>query len=64
MGENIKDKIKELCVDGLVETAPHHKQWFFEEILRVLKYDIEKLKREAHKNLYDPEEIWESGVAP
>lgn len=42
--------IEGLCIDG-----GHHKQWYLEEVLRMLDKDVEKM-REMHD--------WDKGIAP
>ncbi len=58
------DEIKNLCISGLRTDGGHHKQWFLEEILKELGYDLEKISREICKedasyDNEDPDEYWE-----
>jgi hypothetical protein len=54
--ENIKDLVKDgLCTDG-----GHHKQWYLEEVLKLLGYKIKEIREELVQNGYFAEE----GVAP
>ena len=45
----------DLAIDALMEDGGHHKQWYLEEILKVLGQDVEELREE-----YD----FEKGIAP
>ena len=56
----MKEEIKELCIDGLLTDGGHHKQYFLEEILKKLGYDLKELREELKQNDYE----WEDGVAP
>jgi len=53
-------KIIELCFEGLHEDGGHHKQWYLEEILKVVTTPkmYEDLK---HDEKYGE---WDEGVAP
>lgn len=37
-------EIKDLCIRGLGTDGGHHKQWFLEEILKVIGVNMEVLK--------------------
>ena len=53
-------EIKELAIHGLLTDGGHHKQWYLEEILKALGYNLKELRRELNKEDYD----WEEGIAP
>ena len=53
-------KIKELCIGGLLTDGGHHKQWYLEEILKTLGFDLIKLREELIAEDYD----WEDGISP
>lgn len=53
-------KAKELAVSGLMTDGEHHKQWYLEEILKALGFDIGAIRQELLKEDYD----WEPGIAP
>lgn len=64
-GDYMEEKIKQLCIDGLLTDGAHHKQWYLEEILKVLGVDLVKLREELQTpdekgDYYD----WEDGIAP
>lgn len=59
-----KKEIKELCIEGLRIDGGHHKQWFLEEILKNLGYDLKKISKEickieAREEGDNFEEYWE-----
>jgi len=56
----LKEKIKELCIAGLLTDGGHHKQWFLEEILKVIGIDLRKLRLELNEKDYD----WDKGIPP
>lgn len=58
--------IKDMCVDGLCTDGGHHKQWFLEQILLRLGFDIKQLKKEAWDEIEDPDDgySWKDGIAP
>ena len=43
MKPEIRDKIFQLCVNGLMCGEEHHKQWYIEEILKKLDYNLDKI---------------------
>jgi len=55
-----KEKIKELCINGLLTDGSHHKQWYLEEILKVLGYKLPDIKEELEKQDYS----WKYGIPP
>ena len=66
MRENIKEEIKDLCVDGLMTDGEHHKQWFLEEILKKLGFDLVKISRDIiEEEGEDSDEYeWARGIPP
>ena len=44
----------------------HHKQWYLEQILVALGYDLEQVKRELWDEIpaYDDGYKWEEGIPP
>jgi len=56
----IVTKIIELCFEGLHEDGGHHKQWYLEEILKLIT------STQIYENLKSDEKYgeWEPGVAP
>jgi len=60
MEDDIRDAIYDLCVDGLLTDGGHHKQWYLEEILKTLGYDLDEIRQDLLKHDYD----WENGIAP
>jgi len=59
--ERKEKKIRELCVEGLNTDGAHHKQWYLEEILKVLGYNPKDLKTE-YEIFCDIS--WEEGIPP
>ncbi len=58
---NEKDKVLSLVVDALCVDGGHHKQWYLEEIAKVLL----KEKHEGWKQYWEKEGWWwEEGIAP
>jgi hypothetical protein len=54
----VRDAIlSELCIDALTTDGGHHKQWYLEQILKIIidskDYDILKKRHD-----------WEKGIAP
>lgn len=74
-----KEELKELCISGLKTDGAHHKQWYLEEILKKLGFELKKVSREiveaeaveenedpgkyADNYCYDAY-IWEDGIPP
>ena len=54
------EKVKKLAVDGLLNDAGNHKQWYLERILEALGCDLMKVRQELQADDYD----WEDGTAP
>ena len=57
-----KEKIEELCIDGLYTDGGHHKQWYLERILAELypeEKDFEILREELKLDYF-----WEEGIPP
>lgn len=52
--------VKELAIKGLLTDESHHKQWYLEEILKVLGFDLAVIRKELQADGYD----WEDGIAP
>jgi hypothetical protein len=44
----------------LLTDGEHHKQWYLEEILKALGYDLEDLRKEENEKGYD----WDIGIVP
>ena len=58
---DIKDKtIKDLLIDGLITDGAHHKQWYLEQLLIKLGFDLDKVREEIQKEGYD----FEEGIPP
>jgi len=55
-----RQKIKDLCIEGLEADGGHHKQWYLERILEELGHDLEELRKKEQELGYD----WEPGTAP
>lgn len=73
------EEIKDLCISGLRTDGAHHKQWFLEEILKKLGFNLKKISKELIKEEVsnegeDPNEykayysndnyLWEDGIPP
>jgi hypothetical protein len=56
----IAEKIKELCIAGLLDDGSLHKQWFLEQILRVVGFDLAKLRGEMRAAGYE----WTDSIIP
>jgi len=56
----IPTRIKSLVKSGLCTDGGHHKQWFLEEVLKLLGYKIEDIRKELDEEGYYAEE----GVIP
>jgi len=52
--------IKQLCIDGLLTDGGMHKQWYLEQILEKLGYDLTLIRENLNKDDYD----WDAGIAP
>jgi len=57
---NLLVDVADLAIAGLLTDGAHHKQWYLEEILKVLGCDLEKIKEELKVKDGD----WLSGIAP
>ena len=57
MEKKVKKTIKELAISGLLTDGEHHKQWYLEQILTALGYNLDDLRKEKG---YD----WDIGIAP
>ena len=55
------EQIKELGVDALFTDGSHHKQWYIEEMLKLLGVDLKELEIEQLREGW-PE--WEPGIPP
>ena len=40
MEKKLKREIKELCISGLLTDGAHHKQWYLEQIAKVLGIEL------------------------
>ena len=56
----IRDRIKDLCINGLITDGGHHKQWYLEEILKTLDFNLKDIRKELNKDDYD----WDEGIVP
>ena len=54
------EEVKELCISGLLTDGAHHKQWFLEQILEKMGYNIIIVRATLKLDGYD----WESGIPP
>ncbi|MBA7492436.1 hypothetical protein ES702_02986 [subsurface metagenome] len=54
------EKIKELCIEGNLNDGAHHKDWYFEQILIKLGYNLPKLKKDIENEGYE----WNDGIPP
>lgn len=52
--------VKDIIIDALLTDGGHHKQWYLEQLLWKLGFDVDKLKKELQKEDYE----WEEGIAP
>ena len=52
---SLRTTITDLCIEALQTDGAHHKQWYLEEILRALGWNVEQVR---------DEEDWEEGIAP
>ena len=77
MKPEIRDNIFQLCVNGLMCDEEHHKQWYIEEILKKLDYNLDKIsdiiidmdalgeEHDDYESKYkDDKYIWKDGIAP
>lgn len=55
-----KEKVKDLCIDGLITDEGHHKTWYIERVLEALGFDIKEIRADVQRHGYD----WEPGIAP
>lgn len=58
----MNEEIKKLCISRLLTDGAHHKQWYFEQILKVLIPDFNKLEFMINEQLLDYD--WEDGITP
>ena len=56
----MKVVIFNLARNALETQERHHVQWYLEQILEVLGYDLEELRRQEQKAGYE----WEPGIPP
>jgi len=55
-----KGKAAELCAEALMTDGAHHKQWYLEEILKALGFDLD-----AYEKYVTAKDIhWERGIPP
>ena len=52
--------LKQVIVAALETDGGHHKQWYLEQLLEMLGFDKEAVRREEEKQDYS----WEDGIAP
>ena len=52
--------LKDFILEGLATDGGHHKQWYLEQILIKLGFDLEALRKEFQGKGYD----WEGGIPP
>jgi len=57
---NKREELKGLCIGGLLTDGAHHKQWYLEEILKKLGFNIKEIKDELNEEDY----YWDEGIAP
>ena len=57
---NKREELKELCISGLFTDGAHHKQWYLEEILKLLGFDLNKIRDELNTKDY----YWDEAIAP
>lgn len=50
------DTIKDLCLAGLYTDGAHHKQWYLEQILMLVGFDLKSLQRQDY--------AWDEGIPP
>jgi hypothetical protein len=60
MDSDMKEQVKELALDGLYTDGSHHKQWYLEEIIKAIGFDLEEQRAYAMQQDCD----WEPGTAP
>jgi len=58
--KNVRKKIEDRTIDGLMTDGGHHKQWCLEQILILLGVDLEMLREKLNQEDYD----WEPGIPP
>lgn len=51
----------DLCVGALYTDGAHHKQWYLEQILKVLGFDLDVIRAEQVAADYGE---WEEGIVP
>ena len=56
----MEDNIKDFIVEGLCTDGGHHKQWYLEQVLIKLGFDLSMVKGETQALGYD----WDGGVPP
>ena len=52
-------RIKDLALDALLTDGGHHKQWYIEEILKEIGYDLDELRDELGEDY-----SWDEGIPP
>jgi hypothetical protein len=62
MNDFEKGDVKDLCINGLLTDGAHHKQWYFEQILKRIIPNYNKQEFIIDNQLFDYE--WEDGIAP
>ena len=55
------DEVRELGVEALFTDGGHHKQWYIEEMLKLLGVDLQAMRIEQLEEDWCD---WEPGIAP
>ena len=55
-----KQGLREIAISGLLTDEGHHKQFYLEQIMITLGFDLTELRAELNTEGYD----WEEGIAP
>lgn len=58
--EKEQEKIRDLCIDGLLAEKVWEKQWWIEKILEAIGVDLAELRKEIERQGY----LWEPGEEP
>lgn len=58
--EKERQKIRDLCIDGLLTNGAMHKQWYLERVLESINVDLTDLRMELVRKGFD----WEPGEEP
>jgi len=60
LNDELEATILDYAINGLETDGAHHKQWYLEEIIKALGYDLATIRKEENAEGYD----WEPGIAP